>query len=182
MFFSMVFVITLKPFNFHIFVKRSINISTTFHIKLEICHVMPTHQCLRWTSLHIIFKCWPNSTVKWLLPCRFVVHIDALNVVHMVTLKQLLYSPLHNSPLDQQKRSWKLNLMKTCLKTVGRSIPSFYPLASHIGLCWVLAHHVAWRNHMYPSQKIWSVPLLQHWYHYIEAYRINSAGPMECFL
>jgi len=60
MFFGMIFVITLKSFNFHIFVKRSINISTTFHIKLEICHVISTHQCLMKTSLHRTFKCWLN--------------------------------------------------------------------------------------------------------------------------
>uniref|UniRef100_A0A7C9ASF7 Uncharacterized protein n=1 Tax=Opuntia streptacantha TaxID=393608 RepID=A0A7C9ASF7_OPUST len=69
----MIFVITFQSFDFHILIKRSIDITATFHIKLKI--------------------------IKGLLPCRFVIHIHTLNIIHMMTFKQLLYSALNNSTL-----------------------------------------------------------------------------------
>ena len=60
-------------------------------------------------------------------------------------------------------------------------VPSFCLQAFHRGPYWVLAHHAARKNHMCPNQTILSTLSLQRCCHCIEAYRINSAKPKECF-
>ena len=53
-----------------------------------------------WTYFHL-----GGLFLLLMLHGGFVVHIDAFNVVHMVTLKQLLYSPpLQQSPGPAEKK------------------------------------------------------------------------------
>lgn len=44
-------------------------------------------------------------TIKRLLSCRFVIHINACNIIHMMTLKKLLDCTFNNSTLHNQVTS-----------------------------------------------------------------------------
>lgn len=99
MIFSLILVITPKMFNLHIFIKWSINIPTTFDIKLDIWQTRTFPYYVveknleknqqsdgifhgRSGQLYIYY-----NTMKWFFSDRLEVHVNTLNIIHVMSFK-----------------------------------------------------------------------------------------------
>lgn len=154
MIFCMVFVVSLKTLNFHIFVEGGIYILATFYIKLEIWNKNKLN--INFPILWSLEQSWETArTIKWFFSCRLEIHVDAFYIIHMMPFKQLLYGPLDNCSLHQWKEcdyhilGHICNSNKNFKRPIAIAIairtqsPSSCLLAFHTELCLVLGHHVA---------------------------------------